>query len=184
MATQEQRPLPYRTYADKIERDYPGKAYSWFVQMMREGYHQGNPGRDCTIYVVDQEADQSIEKSFETPSHSDLNTDFKETLEKPLSENGIRFVVIAYRDLYSLNFSYVDHIALNLDLEPAFLFAHFERVRGKSEPFFRKRAPALRPLDTQHLEFTFPGGRYSWYGDMAVTRSVPSATHCRTSELH
>ena len=108
MAAQEQ---PHRAYAEIIERDYPGRRYRWFVQMLREGYNKGYGGKGCTIHVVDHDNDQVIAKKFDLLRDSDVTTEFEETLARPLSDSGVRFVVVDYGELDDLNFSYVDHKA-------------------------------------------------------------------------
>lgn len=165
-----------------IERDYPGARYSWLVQMLREGYNAGHYGGSCAIYVADHEDDRAITKRFDLSRDADLTTEFTETLDRPLSERGVRCVVVAYGNLCDLNFSHVGHIAATSNLEPSFLFAHFERALDEFERAFRQRAPALLPSDTQILEFLYPVSvTRSWYSHMTVTQS-PVTTHGRVSK--
>ena len=182
MGTQEHTSQPYKTYADRIEREYHGEAHDWLVHMLRNGYHKGYRGGGCTVYVVDHEDEQVNKEKFDISRDAGVEAEFIDILGRPLSERGIRFVVVAYGDLYDLNFSYVDHIALTLDLEPSFLFAHFERTRTQREPAFRRRAPALRLSDARHLEFVYPINQGGIYSDMAVSQSVPTANQNRTRE--
>ena len=182
MGTQEHTPQPYKTYADKIEREYHGETHDWLVHMLRNGYNKGHWGGGCTVYVVDHEDEQVNKGKFDLSRSSRVEAEFIDILGRPLSERGIRFVVVAYGDLYDLNFSYVDHIALTLDLEPSFLFAHFERARAQDELAFRQRAPALRLSDARHLEFIYPVNQCCLYSNMAVSQSVPTANQNRTRE--
>lgn len=181
MATEEHNIWHHGAYADKLARHFSGEEYSWLIEMLRKGCDVGPRGGGCTIYIVDHEDDQATTTTYDIGRDTVVDTAFMGVLQKPSSGNGLRFVVVAYDELYGLNFSYIDYMASVLNLEASFLFSHFERVRARIGPWYRTRAPTLLPSDAKHLEFVFPSWRYG-YGHMAVTQSRPSTTHGRVSK--
>ena len=185
MAAQEHQARP-RSYAEMLERDYPDERCSWLPQMLRGGYFHTDRTPRCTIHVIDRDNGQTTAKKFDLLGYSDVETDFIEVLEKPVSAKGVRFVVVDYGELCDLNFAYVDFIASTLSLEPSFFFAHFERGRSRYEEPFRDWAPALLPSDLRHLEFIYPDGPGNDYnfGHIAATQSKPFRTEGTVGELY
>ena len=158
MAAQEHNVSSVDAYADRLEREYPGKQYKWLIEMLRKGY-KGDPGSgECSLYRVNQENHQV---KFDISSASELDPGITEILTNPLPEQATRFVVVEYALLSNLNSAQIDRLARLLKLKPDLLSLHFGHARWafrgsiSLDATIQTTIPALLPSTTQHLHFLF-----------------------------
>ena len=166
-------PATAQSYVHRVESDYPGVRYKWFLDILRERY----PDVPTPLYqkatsairIVDDVGLSSRSEEFDAPKGTEVSQEFVHALVRPLPPTNLRLIIIHFTRFQDLNFAYINTLGSSLSIDPSFFIMHFERSRARHDPsayrWYGRRAPSMLPLESRHLQFC-----YDIQGHLTLTR--------------
>lgn len=119
-------PTATQSYADRIQNDYPGEQYSWFLDMLRGRCpdvaipFSHSHERISTIRIVDDIGTTSRSEHFVAPKGIEVRKGFVDALLRPLPRMSLRVIIVHFSRVQDLNFAYIDALGSALDIDPSF----------------------------------------------------------------
>ncbi len=152
-------PTAAQSYVNRVESDYPGERYEWFLVMLR-GRGQDVPiplhqEPTTAILIVDDMGSSSRSEEFDAPKGTEVSREFIHALVRPIQPTNLRLIIIHFTRIQDLNFTYINALGSSLNIDPLFFIMHFERSRARYDRWYRPRAPSMLPLESRHLQFSY-----------------------------
>lgn len=104
-------PTAAQSYVNRLESDYPGARYAWFLDMLRGRCPDApiplHQKRTSAIRIVDDMGLSSTSEYFDAPKGTEVPKEFIRALVRPLQPTNLRLIIIHFTRIQDLNFEYI-----------------------------------------------------------------------------